>query len=123
MRAEREERDIRGKLKLKSQKLKGPRQTRASLSSQSFSLFTSKFLLCYGRRLDVVEVRERLREIRVPFHLQTLLIGTTAARRTFTVAAVELVHDVHAGHNLAECRERAPGSAGAGPVETRVVAE
>ena len=45
--------------------------------------------------LDVIQLREAFREVRIPFGLDLALVGASAAGGAFTISAVELVDDVH----------------------------
>src|SRR4029450_12073326 len=57
------------------------------------------------RRLDEIELGEALFEIGVALALNAALVGSVPVRGAFAVAAIERVHHLHAGHDLAEGRE------------------
>src|SRR6266545_1348408 len=58
-----------------------------------------------GCLLDVIEVREVFRQIRVAFRLNAPLFGPLAARCAFTIPAVYLIDDGHPGDDLTKWRE------------------
>src|SRR5262245_7745584 len=62
-------------------------------------------LLRDRRRLDEVELGEALFEIGVALTLNAALIGSVPVRGALAVAAIERVHHLHAGHDLAEGRK------------------
>src|SRR5579864_2470984 len=57
------------------------------------------------RFLDVIELRKIAAEIRVALRLSGLLRRAVPVRRAFPVAAVELVHNIHALAHRPERRE------------------
>src|SRR5262245_49075181 len=57
------------------------------------------------RRLDEIELGEALLEIGVALALNAPLVGSVPVRRALAVAAIERVHHLHAGHDLAERRK------------------
>ena len=67
-----------------------------------------------ARRLDEVQLREVLREIRVPLAGDALLTRAGAVGCALAVARVQAVHDRHPVHHLTDGRE-------AHPVEVPVV--
>src|SRR4029450_5780413 len=57
------------------------------------------------RRLDEIELGEVLFEIGVALTLKAALVGSVPVRGALAIAAIELIHHLHAGDDLAEGRE------------------
>src|SRR5207245_5487170 len=70
-------------------------------SRPAFPAFLPSLLLD-RRLLDLIELRKIFRQVRVALGLNLPLLRSAAARGTFTVAAVQLLDDVHARCDFAE---------------------
>src|SRR5436190_6305048 len=58
-----------------------------------------------GGRFDIIEIREILFKVSVAFLLNPALVGPPSAGESFSILAINLVHNIHALRHFAEGRE------------------